>query len=226
MLSLLPPFFIYASGIGLSCFLDIANQQQLPLPTLHLQQPHPIRPTNQCPVSRIRLSASGSGQLSKILMKKAHVAVGHVQTPSLASHLYRPLLSTRHDPARAKARDRSPQRSFTVLIRTMATVSSHRATRVTCGRPTILWRRAGHPPHRDIGPCLLNRMPPKTKPTRFSHQYCTQKSRPHHLVAQYPQSAQVPPHPMLPRPLPPRAAVDCSRTTLPLAQILLHQNDV
>jgi WD40 repeat protein len=58
----------------------------------------------------------------------------------------------------------------------MATASSHLATRVTCGHPTISWRRAGHPLHHDTGPCPLNRMQPKVsilfpsshRPTRTS----------------------------------------------------------
>ena len=168
-LLLLPPSFIYASRqLGLSCFLEIANQQQLP-PTLHLQQSHPIRPTNQCPVSRTRLLASDSEQLSKTQTKKAHDAVDRVQILSLVSHQSRPLLSTRHDPAQAKARDRSPQRSFTATTKTMAIVSSHHATQVTCGRPTISWRRAGHPLHPDTGPCPLNRMLPKVSVLLISH---------------------------------------------------------
>ena len=115
----------------------------------------------KCPVSRIHHSANVFEQRSKTQTKKVPVAVVHVQTPSLASRQLRHLLSIRHDPAQPKARDRSPQRNFTVLTRTMVTASSHLATRVTCGHPTISWRRAGHPLHHDTGQCLQNRMLPK-----------------------------------------------------------------
>lgn len=147
-------FFIYAIGLLLlSRYIAIQQQQSSTHPTHGLQ--------TKCPVSRIHHSANVFEQRSKTQTKKVLVAVAHVQTPSLASRQHRHLLSTRHDPAQPKARDRSPQRSFTVLTRIMAIASSHLATRVTCAHPTISWRRAGHPLHHDTGQCLQNQMLPK-----------------------------------------------------------------
>ena len=162
--STLVGYTIYASReIGLSCFLNITIHKNGPFPCylspLYITQPvFCIRRSRQCPVSRTRLLASDSEQLSKMLMKKALAAVGHEQIPFLVSPPRQHLPSTPLDLLQAKAVDQSPQRSSTDRTKTTATVLYRLAMLETYEHPIILWRRVDHRPLHETGLFLPSRM--------------------------------------------------------------------
>ena len=94
-------------------------------------------------------------------MKKAPVAVGHEPIPFSVSRPRRHLPSTPLDLVRAKAVDRSLQRSSTDQTRITATVLCRLAMPETYEHPTISWRRADHLPHHETGSFLPSQMLPK-----------------------------------------------------------------